>query len=71
MSLDEIREIARSHNIKPGRKSKPILIRSIQIRQGNFNCYGTAYTRECGQANCLWREDCIDSLWCNNGMKSA
>lgn len=71
MSLDEVREIARSLNIKPGRQSKAALIKSIQAREGSLSCYGTIYTRECGQANCLWREDCIDSLWRNDSLDAA
>jgi len=61
MKLDEIRSIAKTHSIKPGNLSKAELIKSIQSEEGNFNCFGTASSGECDQANCLWREDCFDA----------
>ena len=60
MKLEEIRAIAKSQSIKPGNLSKAELIKTIQIHEGNFDCYGTAYSGECDQ-DCLWRNDCFDA----------
>ena len=59
MKLEEIRSIAKSHNINPGKLSKTELIKSIQTDESNFDCFATAYSGECDQVNCLWREDCF------------
>lgn len=61
MKLEEIRSIARSHSIKPGRLTKTALIRSIQTREGNFDCFATATDGICDQAGCSWREDCFEA----------
>lgn len=60
MKLGEIRTIAKSHSINPGRLSKTELIRSIQSAEGNFDCFATASDGECDQADCLWRDDCFE-----------
>ncbi len=59
MKLEEIRNIAKSHGIKPGGLSKTELIRAIQIGEGNFDCFATAYNGECDQVDCCWRKECI------------
>lgn len=61
MKMEEVRTIAKSHKIKPGNLSKKELIKMIQIVEGNFDCYSTAYNGECDQVNCLWRNDCFDA----------
>lgn len=61
MKIKEIRIMAKSQGIHPGKISKTGLIRMIQTEEGNFDCYGTAIDGECDQANCLWREDCFDA----------
>jgi hypothetical protein len=38
---------------------KENLIRSIQLAEGNFPCFGTATAGLCDQTNCLWRVDCL------------
>lgn len=58
MKLDEIREIAKQHNIKPGKMKKADLVRAIQQAEGNQACFETGKAETCGQADCLWREDC-------------
>ena len=60
MRIDQVRSIAKSHNIDPGHLSKSELIRTIQIEEGNFDCFGSAYEGECDQSGCLWRRDCFD-----------
>ncbi len=61
MKLEEIRSIARSHSIKPGRLMITALIRSIQTREGNFDCFASAAARSCNQSGCRWREDCFET----------
>lgn len=61
MKMEEVRTIAKSHKIKPGNLSKKELIKMIQTVEGNFDCYATAYSGECDQVNCLWRDDCFDA----------
>lgn len=61
MKLEEVRNIAKQHSIKPNHLSKSELIKTIQTQEGNFDCFATATSGECDQVNCLWREDCFDS----------
>ena len=61
MRIMEIRNIARAHGIQPDHTFKTELIRTIQIKEGNFPCYGTAYDGICDQLGCGWREDCFEA----------
>ncbi|MFA7242991.1 MAG: SAP domain-containing protein [Sulfuricellaceae bacterium] len=61
MKLQDVRTIARQLGINPNRQSKTDLIRTIQQREGNFDCYGKAAGGECDQPACLWRDDCFAS----------
>ena len=61
MKLEEIRSIARSHSIKPGRLTKTALIRSIQSREGNFDCFATASDVICDKDGCNWRKDFFEA----------
>jgi len=61
MKVDEIRATAKEMGIKVTRMKKADLIRSIQIAEGNNDCYGKTVDTDCGQTACLWREDCIPS----------
>ena len=65
MKLEEIRSIAKSHSINPGKLSKTELIKSIQTDEGNFDCFATAYDGVCDQMNCIWREDCFAAAQSN------
>jgi hypothetical protein len=58
MKLDEIKEIAKRHNIKAGKMKKADLVRAIQLAEGNEVCFDTGQAETCGQQACLWREDC-------------
>ncbi len=59
MRLSEIEKKARSIGIRDTwRFSKKDLIRSIQRKEGNFECFGTAGA-VCDQMACCWREDCL------------
>lgn len=58
MKLEEIKEIAKQHNIKAGKMKKADLVRAIQEAEHNELCFGTGKAETCGQDACLWREDC-------------
>ncbi|MCM8799896.1 MAG: SAP domain-containing protein [Candidatus Omnitrophica bacterium] len=59
MKLSEIEKKARSLGIKNTWKySKTELIREIQRKEGNFDCFGRAKDY-CDQFSCLWRADCL------------
>ena len=59
INIKEITSIAKNRGIKTAKLNKLSLIRTIQIEEGNFDCYGTAYTGECDQHQCSWRTDCL------------
>ncbi|MDD2914817.1 MAG: SAP domain-containing protein [Gallionella sp.] len=59
MKLEEVRAIAKSLSIKPGKFSKAELIKSIQTVEGNFDCFASALHGMCDQTGCSWREDCF------------
>ncbi|HEU0233541.1 MAG TPA: SAP domain-containing protein [Gallionella sp.] len=61
MKMEEVRSIAKSQGLNPGKLSKTELIRSIQMEEGNFDCFATAYDGECDQVDCLWRGDCFEA----------
>jgi hypothetical protein len=58
MNMQEIRQISKRMNVSSKNLKKPDLIRSIQKAEGNFDCFGSN-PHECGQINCLWRNDCL------------
>ncbi len=35
------------------------LVRAIQRKEGNFDCFASAMDGVCDQVGCLWREDCF------------
>jgi hypothetical protein len=59
MKLDDIKEIAKQHNIKAGKMKKADLIAAIQQAENNDVCFETGKSNRCGQIACLWREDCV------------
>ncbi|MBP7836282.1 MAG: SAP domain-containing protein [Candidatus Omnitrophica bacterium] len=59
MRLSEIEKKAKSLGIKDTwRYSKKDLIKSIQRKEGNFDCFGTA-RGVCSQMACCWRVECV------------
>lgn len=59
MRLSEIEKKASSLGIKDCRKlSKKDLIKSIQKKEGNFDCFGSA-KKGCSQLACCWMSDCV------------
>lgn len=61
MKLQEIRAIAKQHQINSSALSKTQLIREIQRQEGNFDCFATACGGGCDQMECMWRKDCFDA----------
>jgi len=60
VKLQEIKAIAKQKGVKAGSMKKVELIRAIQMAEGNCDCFLTEYVTECGQMNCLWRNDCLE-----------
>lgn len=58
MKVNEIKEIARQHNLKVGKATKSELVKAIQQAEGNQRCFDSNFSSECGQHSCAWREDC-------------
>jgi hypothetical protein len=61
MNLAEVSAIAKSKQITPGKLSKTALIKMIQSKEGNFDCFASANAGECNQTGCSWRADCFDA----------
>ena len=59
MRVEEIRQIARAKGVVPGHLKKSELIHCVQLREGNFDCSGTAVEGICSQWDCLWSADCM------------
>ncbi|MBI4843879.1 MAG: SAP domain-containing protein [Nitrospirae bacterium] len=59
MKINDIRKIATKIGIKDVKKKKGDLIREIQRAEGNFDCFGTATSGHCSEADCLWKEECL------------
>jgi len=59
MNMKEIRAIAKAQGVKPLKRTKADLIRSIQLKEGNFDCFASAQRQACNQTACLWRDDCF------------
>ena len=59
MNMQEIRQLARTQGLKPGKQTKESLVKTIQRTEGNFDCFATAYQGVCSQTGCLWRKDCL------------
>ena len=58
MKMTQVQKMAKGMGIKPGKMKKAQLIQTIQMHEGNFNCFTTA-SDYCDQEQCCWREDCL------------
>jgi hypothetical protein len=58
MRIEEIKGIAKQHNIKTGKLKKSDLVKSIQQAEGYEQCFDSGKAARCGQSACAWREDC-------------
>lgn len=61
MKIGDIRAIAKSRGIPTGKQTKAELIKSIQLGEGNFDCFSSAASGECDQVGCSWRDECFDA----------
>lgn len=59
MRIELVRALARSLGIHSENRAKADLIKTIQLEEGNFDCFASAQLGQCDQAQCLWREDCF------------
>ncbi len=59
MKFNDIRKIAKSMDINTYRMKKVDVIRAIQNRENNIECYGTDRVRSCNELSCSWRDDCL------------
>ena len=59
MNMKNIRQLAKTLDVEPGKLSKTELIKKIQVAEGNFDCYGSAIQGACDQLDCTWRDDCL------------
>lgn len=60
MKLQEVQAMAKTKGIRVGnQRDQTLIIREIQMTEGNFPCYGTATAGKCDQTGCLWRKDCL------------
>jgi hypothetical protein len=58
MNVQEIKTIAKEKGVKAGTMKKMELVQAIQMAEGNEPCFGTGRSASCGQAACLWKDDC-------------
>jgi hypothetical protein len=59
MKWEDIIAITQKYNIKVSSLNKATLIQSIQRAEGDVPCFAVGRASECGQLNCIWKEDCI------------
>lgn len=59
MKMQEVRTMAKAMGITSFGKSKAELIREMQRKEGNFDCYGTA-VGYCDQVACCFRSSCLE-----------
>ena len=57
--MQEIKGIAKEIGINAGKLKKVELVQSIQLAEGNFDCFATAIDGICDQVECVWRQDCF------------
>lgn len=58
MKMQEVKRKAKTLGINSFGKTKVELVREIQIKEGNFPCYGTAVDY-CDQYQCCFRASCL------------
>ena len=58
MKINEIRKIAKKMGVNSFGLTKIEIVRKIQEKEGNFQCFATDRIKFCDEINCLWRDDC-------------
>jgi hypothetical protein len=62
MNLEEVRAIAKAGGIKVSKvRRKSDLIKTIQLAEGNFDCFASAFEGQCDQMGCCWRAACFEA----------
>ena len=59
MRFQDIGKIAKGMGINTYRMKKTDIVRSIQRKENNIECYGTDRVEHCIEEGCLWRSDCL------------
>ncbi|WP_428609450.1 SAP domain-containing protein [Sedimenticola sp.] len=59
MNMQDVRRVAKDMGIKTGGISKIRLIHTIQLQEGNFDCFASDVAGQCDQWQCRWRDDCV------------
>lgn len=59
MKMQDIRKIAKENGLKTGKLNKTLLVKQIQITEGNFDCFASASNEHCDQPACIWTDDCF------------
>ena len=62
MHIQKIRSMAHTQGIITGRLNKIELIREIQLKEGNLDCYASDSAPRCQRDDCIWRTDCQQTL---------
>jgi DNA-binding IscR family transcriptional regulator len=57
--ISKIRKMAKNMGINTNRIKKSDIIRAIQRKEGNIDCFGSPRVEFCSEQNCLWRNDCL------------
>ena len=58
MKMNDIRKMAKEKGINSFGLSKIVLVRKLQEKEGNFQCFATDRVKECNESHCLWLDDC-------------
>jgi len=58
MKMNKVRDMARNLGINSFGKKKTELIKEIQRKEGNFDCFGSALDY-CDRLDCLFRTSCL------------
>lgn len=59
MLMPEIRKFAQKLGIKTSKLNKTVLVRKIQLAEGNFDCFASEAVNNCDQPECMWKTDCV------------
>ncbi len=61
MRFQEIQKMAKGMGINTYKMKKTDIIRTIQRKENNIDCYGTDRVDHCQEERCFWRSDCLTS----------
>jgi hypothetical protein len=70
MKMQDVRLMAKELGINCFGKPKIELIREIQRKEGNFDCYGTA-VGDCDQLQCCFRSSCLEGNNLSKGRRKG